>query len=99
MRHRANLAPVGSCPGIVEPMNPDVTNSTDGGSASASRPGRTGVNIISRLLGRHHHSRETARRRLRLMLAHDRSGIPPELLNVIRSDIIMVISRHVVVDR
>jgi len=57
------------------------------------------MGIISRLLGRRQRSRETAKQRLRMVLVHDRSGIPPELLNVIRSDIITVISKHVVVDR
>ena len=57
------------------------------------------MDIISRLLGRRQGSRETARQRLRLVLVHDRSGIPPELLDVIKSDIITVISKHVVVDR
>ena len=50
------------------------------------------MDIISRLLGRRQGSRETARQRLRLVLVHDRSGIPPELLDVIKSDIITVIS-------
>jgi cell division topological specificity factor len=40
-----------------------------------------------------------AKQRLRLVLVHDRSGIPPELLHVMKNEIITVISKHVWVDR
>ena len=57
------------------------------------------MNIFSRLFGKRTSSKEVAKQRLRLVLIHDRSGIPPELLHVIRNEIITVISKHVWVDR
>jgi cell division topological specificity factor len=57
------------------------------------------MNIFSRLFGRRKRSKEMAKQRLRLVLVHDRSGIPPELLHIIKNDIVTVISKHVWVDR
>jgi cell division topological specificity factor len=57
------------------------------------------MNIFSRLFGRRTSSKEMAKQRLRLVLVHDRSGIPPELLHVIKNEIVTVISKHVWVDR
>lgn len=57
------------------------------------------MNIFSRLLSRSKTSKAIAKERLRLVLIHDRSGIPPELLNVLKNEIITVISKHVRVER
>lgn len=57
------------------------------------------MNIFARLFGRRRTSKELAKERLRLVLIHDRSGIPPELLNIMKNDIITVISKHVRLDR
>ena len=57
------------------------------------------MDIFSRLFGRRQASKAIAKERLRLVLIHDRSGIPPELLNVIKNEIITVISKHVKVER
>jgi cell division topological specificity factor len=57
------------------------------------------MNILGRLFGKRKGSKEMAKQRLRLVLVHDRSGIPPELLQVIKNEIITVISKHVWVDR
>jgi cell division topological specificity factor len=57
------------------------------------------MDIFSRLFGRRKQSKEMAKQRLRLVLVHDRSGVPPELLQTIKNEIITVISRHVWVDR
>ena len=57
------------------------------------------MNFLSRLLGRHKSSKAIAKERLRLVLIHDRSGIPPELLNIIKNEMIAVISKHVRIDR
>jgi cell division topological specificity factor len=57
------------------------------------------MNIFARLFGRRRPSKERAKERLRLVLIHDRSGIPPELLNIMKNDIITVISKHVRLDR
>lgn len=58
------------------------------------------MNIFSRLIARFHKNSKTiAKERLRLVLIHDRSGIPPEVLNQMKNEIIAVISKHVKVDR
>ena len=58
------------------------------------------MGFLSRLFhGNHKNSKTIAKERLRLVLAHDRSGIPPELLNVMKNEIIVAISKHVRVDR
>ncbi len=44
-------------------------------------------------------SAQVAKQRLQLVLAHDRSGIPPETLDVLKDEIINVISKHVEIDR
>jgi len=58
------------------------------------------MNILSRLIARYRKNSKTiAKERLRLVLIHDRSGIPPEVLNQMKNEIIAVISKHVKVDR
>jgi cell division topological specificity factor len=58
------------------------------------------MNIFSKLFGKYRKNSKTiAKERLRLVLIHDRSGIPPELLNIMKNEIIAVISKHVKVDR
>jgi cell division topological specificity factor len=57
------------------------------------------MNIFARLFGRRRSSKELAKERLRLVLVHDRSGIPPELLHIMKNEIITVISKHVRLDR
>ncbi len=42
--------------------------------------------------------KEVAARRLRLVLAHDRANIEPGLLEVLKDEIIAVISRHLDID-
>ncbi|MFM7547912.1 MAG: cell division topological specificity factor MinE [Cyanobacteriota bacterium] len=54
--------------------------------------------LINRLLGRQQSSAETARERLQLVLAHDRSDLNPELLEQMRREILEVVSRYVEVD-
>jgi cell division topological specificity factor len=44
-------------------------------------------------------SSDVAKRRLQLVLVHDRSNISPGLMAVIRDEIINVISRHIDIDR
>ena len=54
--------------------------------------------LINRLLGRQQASAETAKQRLQLVLAHDRSDLNPELLQQMRREIIEVVSRYVEID-
>ncbi|MFM8524615.1 MAG: cell division topological specificity factor MinE [Cyanobacteriota bacterium] len=54
--------------------------------------------VINRLLGRQPSSAVTARERLQLVLAHDRSDLNPELLEQMRLEILEVVSRYVEID-
>jgi cell division topological specificity factor len=54
--------------------------------------------MINRLLGRQPASATTARERLQLVLAHDRSDLNPELLQQMRREILEVVSRYVEID-
>ena len=51
--------------------------------------------LIDKLLGRQPASADTARQRLQLVLAHDRSDLNPELLDQMRREILEVVSRYV----
>ncbi len=53
---------------------------------------------INKLLGRQPASANTARQRLQLVLAHDRSDLNPELLQQMRREILEVVSRYVEID-
>jgi cell division topological specificity factor len=44
-------------------------------------------------------SREAAKQRLQLVLVHDRNQIEPGMLEIIKDEIIAVISKHLDVDR
>jgi cell division topological specificity factor len=54
--------------------------------------------FIDKLLGRQAASAKTARQRLQLVLAHDRSDLNPELLEQMRREILEVVSRYVEID-
>jgi cell division topological specificity factor len=57
------------------------------------------MRVLERLFGRREtSSREVAKERLRLVLAHDRANISPALLDTLKDDIIAVISRRVAID-
>ena len=56
------------------------------------------LDYINRLLGRQKPSGTTARERLQLVLAHDRSDLNPELLERMRREILEVVSRYVEID-
>ena len=47
--------------------------------------------IINKLLGRQQSSASTARERLQLVLAHDRSDLSPDLLDQMRQEILEVV--------
>jgi len=57
------------------------------------------VNIIDRLLKRPRKSKDIAKERLQLVLVQDRFKLSPELLEVLKNELIEVITRHVDVDR
>ena len=51
------------------------------------------------LLRRKKKSASTAKERLQLVLIHDRTDLPPGMMEDLRDEIIEVISRHIDVDR
>ena len=58
------------------------------------------MSFFSRLFRRSREasSGDTAKERLRLVLAHDRADIPPGLLETLKDEIVAVISRHIAID-
>ena len=54
--------------------------------------------LVDKLLGRQPASAATARDRLQLVLAHDRSDLSPELLNQMRREIFEVVAKYVDID-
>ncbi|MCX7837958.1 MAG: cell division topological specificity factor MinE [Anaerolineae bacterium] len=57
------------------------------------------MNFLSRLLGREPESAEIAKQRLQLVLAQDRLNISPETLDMLKDEMIEVISHHIEIDR
>jgi len=58
------------------------------------------MNLLSRLRGqRPPTSREIAKQRLQLVLVHDRSQISPGMLEMLKDEIIAVISKHIEIDK
>lgn len=57
-------------------------------------------NLFERLIGHSSaSSAQTAKERLQLVLIHDRTDISPAIMEVLRDEIIEVISKHVDIDR
>lgn len=56
------------------------------------------MNWIERLFGQKEASGSVAKQRLQMVLVHDRSDLPPGLLEQIKDDIIDVIARHTAID-
>ena len=54
--------------------------------------------LVDELLGRQPASASTARDRLQLVLAHDRSDLSPELLDQMRREIFEVVAKYVDID-
>lgn len=54
--------------------------------------------LIDKLLGRPPASAGTAKQRLQLVLAHDRSDLNPELMEQMRREILEVVNRYVEID-
>ncbi len=54
--------------------------------------------LIERLFARPTNSRNDVKNRLRLVLAHDRTDLPPHLIESMRKEILEVVSRYVELD-
>ena len=54
--------------------------------------------ILNKLLRRQEASANTARERLQLVLAHDRTDLSPDLLDQMRREILEVVARYVEID-
>jgi cell division topological specificity factor len=57
------------------------------------------MNFLSRLFERPSKSADTAKERLQFVLAHDRADISPETLDLLKDEVISVISKYVEIDR
>ena len=54
--------------------------------------------ILDRIFGRDRKSANEAKERLKLVLIHDRTDLPPGVLENLKDDLIEVISRYVAID-
>ena len=54
--------------------------------------------ILNKLLRRQEASANTARERLQLVLAHDRTDLSPDLLDQMRREILEVVAKYVEID-
>ena len=54
--------------------------------------------ILNKLMGRQQSSATTARERLQLVVAHDRSDLSPELFDQMRKEIFDVVAKYVEID-
>jgi cell division topological specificity factor len=53
---------------------------------------------LSRLLGREPKSADRAKERLKLVLIHDRTDLPPGLMDSLKDEMISVISKYIDID-
>lgn len=57
------------------------------------------MSFLDKLFGKHQpSSKDVAKERLRVVLIHDRTDVSPELLQLLKQEIIAVISKHVIID-
>ena len=54
--------------------------------------------ILNKLIGRQQSSATTARERLQLVVAHDRSDLSPEMFDQMRKEIFEVLAKYVEID-
>jgi len=54
--------------------------------------------FLDRVLGRDRHSANQAKERLKLVLIHDRTDLTPGALDMLKDELIAVISRYVDID-
>ena len=56
------------------------------------------LELINKIFGRETNSKDIARERLRLVLVHDRSMVSPEVISLLRDDLIKVIQKYMDID-
>ena len=56
------------------------------------------VGVLKRFLARQEHSKDTARKRLQLILILDRIGLSPEQMDGLKRDLLQVVSNYLVVE-
>ena len=56
------------------------------------------LDLVERLFRRSAPSSDTAKQRLKVILAHDRAGLNPEMLEAMRREILEVVARYVEID-
>lgn len=56
------------------------------------------VSLLVRLFGRNGKTADTAQRRLQLVLVMDRVGLAPDVLEAMKTEMLQVVSRYLVVD-
>jgi cell division topological specificity factor len=54
--------------------------------------------FLERILGHDRKSANAAKERLKLVLIHDRTDLPPGLIDAMKDELIQVISRYVAID-
>lgn len=54
---------------------------------------------LLKFLSRQESSKNVAKERLRLVLVHDRANCSPELLDLIKEDLITALSKHIEIDQ
>jgi len=54
---------------------------------------------LLKFLSRQESSKNVAKERLRLVLVHDRANCSPELLDLIKEDLIIALSKHIEIDQ
>ncbi len=56
------------------------------------------LNLLHRVLGREVASKEIAKERLRLVLVQDRASVSPQFLEMLRQEIVRVVSEYMEID-
>ena len=56
------------------------------------------MTLLDWLLGRGNASRSIAKERLQSIVAHDRAGIPPRLMQIVKREMIRAVSEHLIID-